>query len=189
MFTNIPVKGFHIDTASLCDCISDHTPIHVDLDLVVDSADIDMSKPDGRISQKSIRKAIREVSVQDLIKDNDFETIAPLSKVLEPILPKGKKIGNWCGTTPLWFLLKGKGSTWNWHVAKKEEWGKFMKLIEEANKAGDSREMFKLVKRATAYKKKGVPIQGISKGSVKIVDKEEVKEVVSEFYEKLYDDP
>ena len=51
-----------------------------------------------------------------------------------------------------------------WALDKRDEWRKLIHSIEVAQRKRDSKEFFRLVKKATQIKKSGMPLEGILVG-------------------------
>jgi hypothetical protein len=57
-----------------------------------------------------------------------------------------------------------------------------IKNIEDCYKQNNLKDMYYLVKKATRLQKNGIPISGIKKDDNFIIDKDEVKKEVMEYY-------
>ena len=121
--------------------------------------------------------------------NGEFKFDRPLKELIEPLLQqkqfKKQKKRQWYSQPPEWLLLKGKSQSDDHKLAKTQEWKKLMQELESSHADGRSKEFFGLVRKATSLQSKGCPVKEIIKNDEHILDKDQITQIVKEYYSDL----
>ena len=135
-----------------------------------------------RITQKSNK------SLRNELCNNTEIWKEPLSRVLEPIIPRRKQLSYWWAPMPTWYDTKNKSDEAVAAAERLRTWRGKIAQIESAFNRKDPKETFKLINRMTNVKGQKPPVKALIVDDETVQDPDSLNQIAADYFrEKLHD--